>query len=295
MSGTRPSRFSYPSSGGVDISAYHWSPTGAPIGAVQLTHGMGEHMLRYGELADALNRHGFAVYGQDHRGHGATARCERDYGVLGPDGWSELVIDIGRLTDVVRGEHPDVPLTLLGHSMGSFAVQQYLVDNSDRVDAVVLSGTAAIDLLAPGLNLDEPIDLSAFNAPFQPPRTDFDWLSRDDQQVDAYVADSRCGFGLDIPSGRAMFDAAARPANPNELAKIRSHLPIYLAVGEADPLNGAMSLVNPLMERYRAAGLTDVTLRVYPGARHEIFNETNRDEVYADLITWLERTLPAVR
>jgi alpha-beta hydrolase superfamily lysophospholipase len=170
-------------------------------------------------------------------------------------------------------------------------VQQYLVDNSDRVSAAVLSGTAAIDLLEPGLNLDEPIDLSAFNAPFQPPRTEYDWLSRDDAQVDLYVADPRCGFGLDTPSGKAMFAAARRPADPAELAKVRSDLPLYIAVGDADPVNGALALLHPLVERYRAAGLTDVTLQVYPGARHEIFNETNRDEIAADLVGWISKVI----
>jgi alpha-beta hydrolase superfamily lysophospholipase len=291
MSAPAPTTLSYPSSGGVTITAYRWDPTGTPSGVVQLTHGMGEHVLRYAELAAVLNARGLVVYGQDHRGHGATAGSPENYGVLGENGWTELVADISRLTDLIRADHPDLPLVLVGHSMGSFAVQQYLVDNSDRVSAAVLSGTAAIDLLEPGLNLDEPIDLSAFNAPFQPPRTEYDWLSRDDAQVDLYVADPRCGFGLDTPSGKAMFAAARRPADPAELAKVRSDLPLYIAVGDADPVNGALALLHPLVERYRAAGLTDVTLQVYPGARHEIFNETNRDEIAADLVGWISKVI----
>ena len=291
MSAAAPTTLSYPSAGGVTITAYRWDPTGTPSGVVQLTHGMGDHALRYAELVAVLNARGLVVYGQDHRGHGATAGSPENYGVLGENGWTELVADIGRLTDLVRTEHPDLPLVLVGHSMGSFAVQQYLVDHSDRVSAAVLSGTAAIDLLEPALNLDEPIDLSAFNAPFQPPRTDYDWLSRDDDQVDAYVADPRCGFGLDTPSGKAMFRGARRPADPAELAKVRSDLPLYLAVGDADPVNGALALLHPLVDRYRAAGLTDVTVQVYPGARHEIFNETNRDEVAADLVGWISKVI----
>lgn len=134
--------------------------------------------------------------------------------------------------------------------------------------------------------------LSAFNAPFAPARTDFDWLSRDEAQVDAYVADPRCGFGLDIDGLKAVF-AGARPlADPERMAAVRSDLPLYIAVGAADPVNGQLALVHVLVERYRAAGLTDVTLRAYDGARHEIFNETNRDEVFADLLNWLERALP---
>jgi alpha-beta hydrolase superfamily lysophospholipase len=286
-----PTELSYPSSGGVTIVAYRWDPDGEPAGVVQLTHGMGEHALRYDELAGVLNARGLVVYAQDHRGHGATARSEADYGVLGTDGWAELVADIGRLTDLVRADHPELPLILLGHSMGSFAVQQYLLDHTDRVDAAVLTGTAAIDLLEPGLDLDNPLELSAFNAPFQPARTDYDWLSRDPARVDAYVADPRCGFSLDVPSTKAMFEGARRVADPAELAKIRSDLPLYLAVGELDPVHGSLALLDPLVERYRAAGLTDITVKVYPGARHELVNETNRDEVFADLVSWISRVL----
>ncbi|MDT7629955.1 MAG: hypothetical protein QOI50_1885 [Pseudonocardiales bacterium] len=291
MCAAAPTTLSYPSAGGVTITAYRWDPTGSPAGVVQLTHGMGEHVRRYGELAAVLNARGLVVYGQDHRGHGATAGSPENYGVLGPDGWTELVADIGRLTDVIRADHPDLPLVLLGHSMGSFAVQQYLVDNSDRVSAAVLSGTAAIDLLEPALNLDEPMDLAVFNAAFAPARTDYDWLSRDDAQVDAYVADPRCGFGVDGPSGKAMFVGARRPADPAELAKVRSDLPLYIAVGDADPVNGGLALLNPLVERYQAAGLADITVHVYPGARHEIFNETNRDEVSSDLVGWISKVI----
>ncbi|MDT7685769.1 MAG: hypothetical protein QOG57_6079 [Pseudonocardiales bacterium] len=291
MCAAAPTTLSYPSAGGVTITAYRWDPTGSPAGVVQLTHGMGEHVRRYGELAAVLNARGLVVYGQDHRGHGATAGSPENYGVLGPDGWTELVADIGRLTDVIQADHPDLPLVLLGHSMGSFAVQQYLVDNSDRVSAAVLSGTAAIDLLEPALNLDEPMDLAVFNAAFAPARTDYDWLSRDDAQVDAYVADPRCGFGVDGPSGKAMFVGARRPADPAELAKVRSDLPLYIAVGDADPVNGGLALLNPLVERYQAAGLADITVHVYPGARHEIFNETNRDEVNSDLVGWISKVI----
>jgi alpha-beta hydrolase superfamily lysophospholipase len=291
MCAAAPTTLSYPSAGGVTITAYRWDPTGSPAGVVQLTHGMGEHVRRYAELAAVLNARGLVVYGQDHRGHGATAGSPENYGVLGPDGWTELVADIGRLTDVIRADHPDLPLVLLGHSMGSFAVQQYLVDNSDRVSAAVLSGTAAIDLLEPALNLDEPMDLAVFNAAFAPARTDYDWLSRDNAQVDAYVADPRCGFGVDGPSGKAMFFGARRPADPAELAKVRSDLPLYIAVGDADPVNGGLALLNPLVERYQAAGLSDVTVHVYPGARHEIFNETNRDEVNSDLVGWISKVI----
>ena len=284
------STFSYTSADGARIAAYRWDPAGAPLASVQLTHGMGEHARRYEHVARALNEAGFVVYAQDHRGHGASADPEA-LGDLGKGGWPGLLGDIGLLSARIRAEHPGLPLILLGHSMGSFAVQQYLFDHSADVDGVVLTGTAAIDLLEGALDLDQPIDLSAFNAPFQPARTDYDWLSRDEAIVDAYVADPRCGFGIDASSARAMFAGARRGADPAQVAAIRSDLPLYIAVGEADPVNAGLALLTPLTDRYKAAGLTDVTIRTYPAARHEILNETNRDEVIAELTRWLDRVV----
>ncbi len=283
-----PSTFSYTSADGTQIAAYRWDPVGPPRAAVQLTHGMGEHARRYDHVARALNDAGFVVYAQDHRGHGASADREV-LGDLGKGSWPGLVEDIGLLSARIRAEHPGLPLVLFGHSMGSFAVQQYLFDHSADLDGVVLTGTAAIDLLEPALDLDQPIDLAMFNMPFQPARTDYDWLSRDEAMVDAYVADPRCGFGIDTGSARAMFAGARRGADPAQVAAIRSSLPVYIAVGEADPVNGGLTLLTPLTERYEAAGLTDITIRIYPSARHEILNETNRDEVIAELIGWLDR------
>jgi alpha-beta hydrolase superfamily lysophospholipase len=286
------STFSYTSADGTPIAAYRWDAAGEPRAAVQLTHGMGEHARRYEHVARALNEAGFVVYAQDHRGHGASIGAGEP-GDLGKGGWPGLVDDIGLLSARIRAEHPGLPLILLGHSMGSFAVQQYLFDHSADADGVVLTGTAAIDLLEGALDLDQPIDLSAFNAPFQPARTDYDWLSRDEAIVDAYVADPRCGFGIDTSSARAMFTGARRGADPAQVAAIRSDLPVYIAAGEADPVNAGLALLTPLTERYKAAGLTDVTIRTYPAARHEILNETNRDEVIADLSSWLDRVVPS--
>jgi alpha-beta hydrolase superfamily lysophospholipase len=252
---------------------------------------MGEHVQRYGALARALTGHGLVVYGQDCRGHGATARSADELGQLGPDGWTQLVHDVDLLVSRIRDEQPGLPLVLLGHSMGSFAVQQYLLDHSDRGDAVVLTGTTALDLLEPALDLDKPIDLAAFNAAFQPARTEFDWLSRDEAIVDAYVADPRCGFGIDTDAAKDMFAGARRMADPGQVGAVRPDLPLYIAAGELDPVNANLALLNVLVDRYRAAGLTDVTVRTYPGARHEILNETNRDEVVASILDWMDRVL----
>jgi alpha-beta hydrolase superfamily lysophospholipase len=287
------SSFSYPSADGTQIAAYRWDPAGEPRAAVQLTHGMGEHARRYEHVAKALTDAGFVVYAQDQRGHGASADPER-LGDLGTGGWSALVDDIGLLSARIRAEHPGLPLILLGHSMGSFAVQQYLLDHSDDVDGVALTGTAVIDLLEPALDLDQPLDLTMFNAPFQPARTDYDWLSRDEAVVDAYVADPLCGFGIDTESAKGMFVGARRLADPAQLAALRSGLPVYIAVGEADPVNGALAVLTPLTDRLAAAGLNDVTVVTYPEARHEVLNETNSDEVIASLIGWVESVVTPI-
>ncbi|SEK64834.1 Lysophospholipase, alpha-beta hydrolase superfamily [Blastococcus sp. DSM 46786] len=281
-----------PSAHDVPLTVYRWDPAGPVRGVVQLTHGMGEHLLRYEALAAALTGAGWVVVGQDHRGHGATAR-DGAWGDLGPGGWDELVRDMGRVSDSVRAELPGAPLVLLGHSMGSFAAQQHVLDHSADLAALVLSGTTVLDLLEPAVDLDGPTDLSAFNAPFQPARTDYDWLSRDEAQVDAYVADPRCGFGLATADSRQMFLAGRQLADAERLRGVRADLPVYVVVGDADPLNGELALVRVLVDRLREAGLRDVTLQAYPGARHEVFNETNRDEVVRDLLAWLDRIVPA--
>jgi alpha-beta hydrolase superfamily lysophospholipase len=286
------STFSYPSADGTQIAAYRWDSAGAPKAAVQLTHGMGEHAQRYDHVAAALTDAGYVVYAQDQRGHGASADPDR-LGDLGEGGWNALVADIGLLSAQIRAEHPGLPLILLGHSMGSFAVQQYLLDHSSDVDGVVLTGTAAIDLLEPALDLDQPLDLAMFNAPFQPARTDYDWLSRDDAVVDAYVADPLCGFGIDTESAKGMFAGARRLADPEQLAALRSSLPVYVAVGEADPVNGSLTVLTPLADRLTGSGLTDVTVVTYPEARHEVLNETNSAEVIASLIAWADRVAAA--
>jgi alpha-beta hydrolase superfamily lysophospholipase len=146
------------------------------------------------------------------------------------------------------------------------------------------------------LDLSRDLELSAFNAQFQPARTDFDWLSRDESVVDTYLADPLCGFGIDAASAKDMFAGARRIADPAEVARMPHYLPLYLAVGSKDPVNGGLALLWALVDRYRDAGLSDVTVRVYDDGRHEILNETNRSEVIGDLLKWLRRVsaLPPV-
>ena len=285
-------KFTFDGRDGVAIAGYRWAPDGPPRGVVQLTHGVGEHLARYDHLARTLTAAGFVVHGHDSRGHGATIAAGAEPGVIGADGWRRTVEDLDVLVARARDEFPGLPVVLFAHSMGSFATQQYLLDHSGRIDAVALSGTAALDLIEPAIDLDAGLDLSAFNAPFEPGRTGFEWLSRDDAQVDAYVADPLCGFGYDVEGLKAVFEGARAAADPDRLAAIRSDLPVYVAVGDQDPVNGQLQLVHALVGRYQAAGLTDVELHTYPGARHEILNETNRDEVETDLVRWLDRVAP---
>ncbi len=234
--------FSLTSPDGTEVLGYRWTNAGAPKAIVQVAHGMGEHAARYRRLAEALTAAGYAVYANDHRGHGRTARTPDHHGDLGPGRWAGLVADLGEVSALARREHPGLPLAIVAHSMGSFALQRYLLDHSADLDAAVLTGTTAIDVIAPGIDPTQEVDLSAFNAPFAPNRTDADWLSRDDLEVDLYVADPACGFGLDANSVASMLEDAEDFADPIKLAGIRADLPILLVSGEADPLAGGGAL-----------------------------------------------------
>jgi alpha-beta hydrolase superfamily lysophospholipase len=173
--------------------------------------------------------------------------------------------------------------------MGSFALQLYLLDHSGAIDGAVLSGSAALDLLAQGGGAGG--GLEAFNAAIENPRTKFDWLSRDPGEVDKYLADPLCGFSATESSMQSMFGALMRTMDPAALTAIRPDLPLYLFAGDKDPVNGGLAYLAPLVERYRAAGVKDVTADFYKGGRHEMLNETNRDEVVGNLKTWIERMI----
>ena len=286
-----PDKFSCRSADGRQLAGYRWAAQDGQRGAgvVLLVHGMGEHIRRYDHVADALTSQGFVVYGHDHRGHGASLAAADEPGHLGLNGWRALVDDLNLVVAQARSDHPGLPVAMVAHSMGSFAAQQFLLDHTSSVDAVALTGTAAVDLLEPALDLSGDLELSAFNAAFHPARTDFDWLSRDESVVDAYIADPLCGFGLDTASLKDMFAGARRLADPAQVARIPRDLPLYVAVGSRDPVNAGLTLLWALVDRYRAAGLDDVTVRVYDEGRHEILNEVNRAEVIDDLLQWLQR------
>lgn len=261
--------------------------TGPPVGVVQIAHGLAEHGARYARFAKALNAAGFVVHAVDHRGHGRTARGR--LGDFGPAGFGGLIADMAQHGTALRARHGALPLFLFGHSMGSFAAQAAIVDHGPTWTGVVLSGSTAMDVLAAGMAnapADAPSGLAAFNAGFEH-RTGYEWLSRDAAEVDAYVADPWCGW--DIPDGviPSLFAPAARLADPAVLATIRHDLPILIVSGDADPLAGGGALLQLLGQRYREAGLADVTVTLYPAGRHEVLNETNRDQVTADIVAWL--------
>lgn len=268
-----------------EITTYAWTTVDAPIGAVQIAHGLGEHSARYERLGTGLNEAGLVAYASDHRGHGRTA--QDDLGNFGQAGFDGLLADMAQYGAWIASEHPELPLFLFAHSMGSFAAQSVIVEYPGLYAGVVLSGSTALDVLAANLAQSEgPVGLEAFNTGFVH-RTGYEWLSRDESEVDAYVADPWCGFDTPPEAVPMLFAHAERLAQPQVLSGIRADLPLLIASGGDDPLAGGGQLVQLLAQRYRDAGLTDVTMTVYEGARHEILNETNRHEVTADIVDWL--------
>lgn len=270
---------------GTEITTFQWAAVEAPVGVVQIAHGLAEHSARYERLAQALNAAGLLVYASDHRGHGQTGQA--DLGNFGDAGFVGLIADVAELGSQIASAHPDLPLFLVAHSMGSFAAQSLIVDHPDLYAGVVLSGSTALDALAANLAQSEgPVGLEAFNVGFEH-RTGYEWLSRDEAEVDAYVADPWCGFDTPPETVPMLFGQAERLAQPDVLAAIRDDLPLLITSGSNDPLAGGGQLVELLAQRYRDAGLSDVTVTLYEDARHEILNETNRDEVTADIVDWL--------
>ena len=272
----------------MQIVTHSWTQAAEPVkGVVQIAHGLAEHAARYDRLARALNAAGFLTYAADHRGHGQTG--QDNLGDFGAGGWDGLIADVVQYGALLADEHPGLPLFLVAHSMGSFAAQSVILEHSAQYAGVVLSGSTALDVLAANMATSEgPAGLEAFNAGFEH-RTGYEWLSRDEAEVDKYVADPWCGFDVPAHTIPSLFGQAARLADPAALAGIRHDLPLLIASGSDDPLAAGGQLIGLLGQRYRDAGLTDVTVTVYPGARHEILNETNRDEVTADIVGWLTR------
>jgi len=279
---------------GARLQAYRWTSAAAPRAAMIVSHGMGEHALRYRPALAKLIDSGVAIYALDQRGHGATmALSGRPAGDFGPGGFAAVVDDLAALADRARSEHPGLPLFLLGHSMGSFISQAFLIEHARRIDAAILVGTADVAGLAQSM-ANEADTMAALNRPFEPARTPFDWLSRDEAQVDAYIADPLCGFSLVPDSAVQLMSQGEKLADASQLARIPSELPLYILVGDRDVLISHLSRLDALVERYRAAGLRPVVAK-YAGARHEVLNETNRAEVVSELLAWIDQTIGALR
>ena len=294
----------------IEIFTYRWLPDEDKEvrAAVQIVHGMAEHAGRYGEFADFLADNGFAVYADDHRGHGKTAGSLENIGFFAEEnGWNLVVNDEIELTRIIRQENPGIPVFLLGHSMGTFIIRDYIFTQSDSVDGVILSGTscdpgvmanlgkmiAKWQIKQNGFKAKSPLldklSFGKFNSYFKPNRTPFDWLSTNDENVDRYIADPYCGS---VFSAGFFYDLIIGVKKVNlfeNIEKISSSLPIFLISGEKDPVGNFTKGVLKVFNDYEKAKLNDVSYKFYTGFRHEILKETNRLEVYNDIAGWLNK------
>ncbi|MFZ5724729.1 MAG: alpha/beta hydrolase [Pseudomonadota bacterium] len=296
------------------IAVRRWDAVGTPRAAMLVSHGMAEHGERYAPLGEYLGQRGVVVYALDHRGHGRSIARPEDTGhyadfTPGHDGWARVVDDLGHVIQHVRAAHPDVPFVLLGHSMGSFIAQATAMNQGAQLDALALSGSnygsttlyrvarliARLEKFRQGARgksaLLDFLSFGAFNKPFKPARTPYDWLSRDPAEVDKYIADPLCGFRVTNQLWIDLLGGLIAISNVGNLAKIPGDLPVYILGGDRDPVGQAGKGLPKLAARLREAGLRNVTLKLYGNGRHEMFNETNRAEVFADLAAWLGQAL----
>jgi alpha-beta hydrolase superfamily lysophospholipase len=290
----------------------HWHSESLPKAVVMIAHGMAEHSARYARLAESLVADGFAVYALDQRGHGRTAAR----GVLGhyadSDGWSKVVGDLASLNHHIRQQHPQAPIFLLAHSMGSYIGQAYLMQHSCSLQGAILSGS---NYQSPGLyklasliaraerwrqgpgghsKLIDFLSFGSFNKAFKPNRTAFDWLSRDPLEVDKYIHDPFCGHPCSNQLWIDLLGGMQYISQIDNLAQIDSDLPLLVTGGSRDPVSQGKRLAD-LAGALRAAGIKDVQLQIYPDARHEVLNESNRDEVTRHLHDWLNAALARSR
>jgi len=297
------SEFELQTEDGKSLLARRWLPDGRPRAIVQIAHGLAEHSARYARLATALSAAGYGAYAEDHRGHGPKA-APADLGHFADErGWGKVVGDLWTMNRLIAKEQPGVPIIFLGHSLGSFLGQDFVAEHSDALAGAVFSGSsgkppsiATVGRLvarAERLRLGKrgksqllvKMWFGAYNKPFEPSRTAFDWLSRDAKEVDAYVADPYCGFPFTTQLAIDVLDALPGLLAPKRLARIRKDLPIYIFSGERDPVGAN---IKGLIADLKGAGFARLTTRIYPDARHETLNELNRDEVTRDLIAWLD-------
>ena len=295
-----------------DCYYHEWSVQAPqqPKAWVHIMHGMAEHSARYADLATHLNPQGFHVTADDHRGHGKTAEANNNlYHFADSDGWNQMVDDQLQLIEHIGGDHP-LPLIILGHSMGSFLAmhtcQRYADKLSSGLKGLVLSGSnyappwfcstasqiARIERARLGgssvSKLLETMSFGAFNNAFKPVRTEKDWISSDPETVDLYLADPHCGGAISTQSWYDFLRGLADLSAPAAMARIKSDLPIYVFSGALDPVGGAGKGVKKLEAMLKSAGVQQVSCRLYDGGHHEMLNETNKTEVYQDLLSWLD-------
>jgi alpha-beta hydrolase superfamily lysophospholipase len=279
-----------------------WMPEGEPTGVLQLLHGLGEHIRRYDRFANAAVGRGYAVYGHDHRGHGLS-EGERGY-FADADGWQKVVEDVRVVNEYIREVYPTKPVIMLGHSMGSFIAETFAMHYGARLHGLLLSGSSwpqRIQLL-PGRLLAKleswrvgrrgnsalinALGFNAFNRPFRPVRTEMDWLSRDEAEVDRYIADPlcggpfTCGLWLDFLGGLFVL------GSDHSLSRIPADFPILITGGSADPVGGDKGMTRLAMH-YMQTMHQRVKLKLYSEGRHEMLNEVNRDEVTGDWLDWI--------
>ncbi len=304
----------------VKIFTRKWLPNGASAesgqadikAVVQIAHGMAEHSARYDNFADTLTKNNFGVYANDHRGHGRTAGTVDNLGYFASNnGWDLVVNDMGLLTNIIKKRHPGIPVFLLGHSMGSFLCRDYMFSHARDTDinGVILSATAG----SPGLLGDigiiiakaecilrgkrarspllDKLSFGSFNKAFKPNRTKFDWLSRDNKEVDKYINDPFCGTVFTAGFFNDLLMGIKKINKASNLALIPENLPVYLFSGSDDPVGDFKKGVEKVYESYVKAGIQDLNIKFYEKGRHEMLNEINRDSVYADIMNWLENHL----
>ena len=289
---------------------HRWDDLPKPRALVHVVHGMSEHGGRYARLAAALNAAGYAVWAHDHRGHGRNQTPPVGLGHFADaGGWRLVVDDAWAVSEVLKAAHPELPLVLFAHSMGSFVGQTLIAEHGAAYRAVVLCGSngppgalegvlrfvahlqrRALGRRRPGTWLDRLV-MGTYNRQFAPNRTRADWLSRDAAEVDRFIADELCGTPLTAQSWVDFLEGKAVLGRADLLGRIPRELPIRLIAGARDPVGENGKGVRRLLATYEAAGLRRVSMKLYEGARHELVNEINREEVSAELIAWLEEVV----
>lgn len=288
------------------INCIEWIPESKPIAILQLTHGMAEYIERYDDFAKAALEQGFLVVGHDHLGHGKSAESKEELGFFNEkDGSKILVVDLHRVTSYIKNRYPEIPVFLVGHSMGSFITRKYITVYGNDISGAVLSGTGyrslfevtSAKLLASAIEkakggfyrspMLHQLVLGNNNKAFEPGRTNQDWLCRDEKVVDQYINDSLCGFCFTVSAYHDFFRILVDLAMQKGFAHIPKELPVLLVSGSQDPVGGFSKGVYKVYHELKAIGIKEVQVRIYEEARHEILNEINKEEVFLDIFEWI--------